>query len=80
MSIIDAEESMRTSLAQLSNLEESIRERAYRSVDAYVQYIYATATGGAGPVALPPTPMGASSTTGTFKCPKCGHTGISTYR
>lgn len=80
MSIYAAEENLRASLAKLVDLDEQLRERAFRSVDAYVQYIYATATGGAGPIAVPPAPSGSTSTTGTFKCPKCGHNGTSIFR
>ena len=76
----EAEGQLRNSMMLLSTLDDvALRERAYRSVDSYVQYIYATATGGSGPVAAPPAPHG-KTTTGTFKCPNCGHNGTSTYK
>lgn len=82
MSTRDAKESLGISLSKLDNIDdEKLRERAYRSVNAYVQYIYATATGGAGPIAVPPSPTGSSATTtGTFKCPSCSYSGVATYR
>lgn len=76
----DAAAVVKTSLKKLEELEGEVRECAYRSVDAYIHYIYATAAGGAGPVALPPFSTGTSSTTGTFKCPSCAYNGTVTYR
>jgi len=73
--------SIEKGLNRLQNLEPpQLRDRAFSAVSAYVQLIYATVTGGAGPVAVPPPPMGSSrSTTGTFKCPNCGHNGTARY-
>lgn len=81
MSKDDAEKAVQDSLGLLNNLDTELRERAFRSVNAYIQYIYATATGGAGPVAVPPSPAGSTSpTTGIFKCPKCNYNGSATYK
>lgn len=79
MTTDDPQTALRESIERLADLDADLRDKAFRSVVAYVQYIYAAATGGAGPVALPPTPTGTSATTGTFKCPKCGHNGITTF-
>lgn len=82
MSTRDAKKSLETSLTKLDNIDdEKLRERAYRSIDVYIQYIYAIAIGGAGPIAVPPSPTGSpGTTTGTFKCPSCNYSGAATYR
>lgn len=68
-----------TALDRIDNLDPKLRDDAFRAVYAHIQYIYATATGGAGPIAVSPGPGGSSTTTGTFKCPSCGHIGTASY-
>jgi hypothetical protein len=74
------ETALAESLDKINKIEpEALRDGALRSINSYVQYIYATATGGAGPLSVPPSPSGGSTTTGTFKCPSCAYNGIATY-
>jgi hypothetical protein len=76
----NSREDVERALNQFQNLGPELRDRAFGAVHSYIQYIYASATGGAGPVAVPPPPAGSpSTTTGTFKCPSCGHNGTASY-
>jgi hypothetical protein len=65
-------ETLEISLDKLEALDPQKRDMAFQSIAAYIQYIHSIAMSGAGPVALPSTPS-ISSTSGTFKCPKCGN-------
>lgn len=67
------QEELDQALEKINRLEPRLRDLAFQSITTYVQYTYAIAKEGAGPVAIPPPlPHGSSPTTGTFKCPKCG--------
>ncbi len=80
MSDDEPRQGLENAISELGQLEPQLRDSAFRAVSAYVQYIYAAASGGAGPIALPPSPPGSSPTTkGTFKCPNCGHNGTAQY-
>jgi hypothetical protein len=63
-------------LNEFENFRPEVRRRAYAAVSAYAWHIYATASGGAGPVAVG---GGSTSTTTTYTCPACGHSGNATY-
>jgi hypothetical protein len=53
----NVEERLESELNKLRNLPPQLRDSALLAVSAYVQYIYTTSMGGAGPVALPPHPL-----------------------
>jgi len=73
-------QSIDVALNQFESLDPHLRDSALRAIFAHIQYVHATMTGGAGPVAVPPAPAGASPTTqGTFKCPKCNYNGAASY-
>lgn len=65
-------------VAQLKSLPDGERDQALDVTAALARYLL-TKAGGAGPVAVPPTPVGYSPTSGSFPCPHCMKTISGSY-